>query len=1129
MKLTWLHSSGILKISFFIMLFTGGIFFCSFSQSYRPEISHLSINDGLSQSTVTDIVQDKKGFIWIGTQDGLNKRDSYDFKVYSSLFDDTTTLSNNSIKSIVIDSMENLWIGTQYGLNKYDTKKGKFERFLNVSWNENSIHNNVINHLVIDKGTLWVATDDGLSYTNYLKNSTFKMVTEITPHKISIGHVNQMVMDDNGFLWLATKQGLIVFNSKTFKGFMFNFINKNASNPNVNCINYFDKHIWFGTSTDLWSINTDSINFESSEQSIINVRKGIKNYYGDSSNFENQGAVLSIFKDSHDFIWIGTQMAGIYILDPKRKTLKPYAAGYKQNSEVFRTTSVNKIFEDYSSNIWIGTLESGLYKIGKSSSKQFGLMRSRPGDQNSLSSNRVRGLLEIEGYLWVATARGLNRFNRKNTKCKVFNHNPDSAHTISNNDVKTIDVDHLGNIWIATNYGLNLLDTTTLKFKRFYAGDLNSDSLIYDNKIRSVRAMTDGSIWVGTLGGGITVIDPVSLKVKGRFLNDPEDISSLSNNNVMNIFESTNRTIWVATYGGGLNRLQTNKLDFDRVENGLNTNFSPLLTSINEDQNRSLWIGSYGGGLCKLNTQTMLYKVFKEKDGLSNNVVYAAIPYKNSIWISTNLGLNHFDQKTGVITKYNVNDGLQSNEFNSASYLKSSTGELFFGGVEGLTFFYPDSIKNNLLPPKVTFTNFKIFNKSITPDEIVIDGDPPLKSMISDSSLIMLSHKHNVFTIEFAALDYTSPEDNEYAYQLIGFDPEWVFVGTDQRSVTYTNLIPGQYEFKVKAANSDGIWNEKPISLFIKVIPAIWQRLWFKISVSVLIIIFILLYLYNRINKTKRIQNLLEFEIREKTQEISSQKNLVEKKNEVLIKSQNYLENLNKKKDQMFYILAHNVRSPLTTLLSLMNLFDNNSGVLSRKELFTYSKQIGIDVGDSLQLLDNAFYWSIIQFEELRTSIKPNSIKKLLNKSIERYKRKADLKNIEIVLIDIEDYVLPCDEKLLTIIIQNLISNAIKYSHRNSQITIKLEKSSNELKVVVSDNGVGIDKEKLTDLLDGQNGIISEGTDKEKGTGLGLLVSKELAEKMNYELTFENADSISTRFYLKMPLNTVSSSSITNI
>ncbi len=1063
----------------------------AFGQSYGPEISHISINDGLSQNTVNTILVDEQGFLWMGTNDGLNRYDGHSFKVFTSSSADTASLSNNHIKAISKDTANNLWIATQIGLTKYDLKQGRFVRY-DVG---NSSLQNTINDILIDGKSIWLATGRGLFYADNLDDPSFDLLPYVVNEKAELFQVNQMILDDRGNTWLAAEEGIYRVDKETKIGTKVDFENSNLGS--VACIDFFDHKIWAGIAGGLVTIKVkEKVGKEDQEFEIS--RYQAPNVYIQLSK---------ILKDTGGTVWVGTQSNGIYTLDHSKNILKEFVTKFEDNPHVFSTATISEIYEDKSKNVWIGSLETGVFKV-RQVAKKFGLLRSMNGAKEGLSSNRVRGLVEEGDHLWIATAKGLNRYNRKTLKCEVFEHNYENPNSIISNDVRALDIDKNGNLWIGTNEGLDLYDQTTLTFSRI---PIDESQKGHGEKIRTVKILSDGNVWVGSLRTGIAVIDPTSRQVVKRYLNEANDLVSLSSNNVMNIFESSDNQIWIATYGGGLNKLNADRENFTRIVGKDPGKISKLLTSIHEDPEGYLWVGSYGDGLYRIDPRNFSTRVYTEEDGLSNNVVYAAIPHGNAIWISTNHGLNKFNRLLRNISKYNVIDGLQSNEFNSGSYLKSESGELFFGGVNGLTFFYPDSIKGNELPPQPAFTDFKIFNESVMPGEVIVKGKPPIEEMVSDSGSVSLAHFHNVFTVEFASLDFSSPEDNTYAYQLTGFDKDWIYTDSQQRSITYTNLKPGSYSFQMKAANDDGVWNEQPIVLFIDIAPALWQRWWFRLLVLFTIVSFAATYVYSRVTKNERRRKYLEAEIKKHTKEIYQQ-------NQVLLNSENHLKSVNRKKDQMFYALAHHVRGPLTSLFSLMKYTNSEDKMIPEGDRMKYITQLNEKVGHSLLLLDNTYYWSLMEFEEIDPRSELVNISQLVAECIDRHRVAALSKNISIHLESDQDHYVRCDRNMTSIIIQNLITNAIKYSHMEDSIQVHFKADVTKIKLVVEDTGVGMNAGELQGILNESQSISTVGTQNEKGSGLGLQLSNRMAKKMNFNL-FADCEKSCTKFYLDMPVD----------
>ncbi|WP_420318629.1 ligand-binding sensor domain-containing protein [Ekhidna sp.] len=1070
-------------------------FLSTYGQEYRPNIQHVSARSGLSQNTTTQIIQDKEGFLWIGTQDGLNKFDGYDFKIYRTNENDSTTLTNNYIKTIEIDKYDNIWLGTQIGLTKYNTKTGRFTRFL---MDQDSLLidlRRVVNDLLIDGDRIYIGTESGLLVADDIKKPRFTL----DPIFPGDAHIRAIVKDDRGFIWIGTDDGeLFIYKASDDKFYQINILNQESKQA-IQCMSYFDGNIWIGTTEGVRALKIDNINFNEEKTSIS--LKAIK--YPSPLNYFD---IQSIFQDSKGQLWIGTHMEGVYILDPDKMSFTRMKSNGEESLIAFESITVGEIFEDKDKNIWIGTQETGLFKI-RQSGKKFGLLRSNPG-QSSLTSNRIRGLMKRGQIIWIGTSKGVTLFDRTNMTYQSLQNQLINNSSLSSNDIKAITTDQLNNVWIGTNDGLNRVQMPAFSLNTYYADDTNPDALILENRVRSIASLSDGNIWVGTLGGGVSVIDPKTLASVAHYFHNPKDTTSISSNNVMNIFEDSDKNIWASTYGGGLNRLVKGTTDWEKVKETNEAEFPLLLTTISEDKQGFLWVGTYGNGIIRLDRNDLSYKIFSKKDGLSNNVTYASIPTNQHVWISTNYGINRYDLSSQEFTTYNVNDGLQSNEFNSNSYLLCQSGEIFFGGVNGLTFFYPDSIIDNTSVPDLAFTELEIFNRPVSPNEKVMGGEAPINGLIRDSSKITLSHFHNVFTVGFTALDFISPEDIKYAYRLEGFEEEWIYTNSEVRNATYTNLKPGDYVFQVKASNNDGIWLDKPISLFIRVKPSIWQTWWFRFLVGALISAVIGLLIYRRINKVEIRKKFLESKIQEHTKEISEQ-------NLQLMKSSEHLKNLNRKKDQMFYLLAHNVRAPLTTLKALFNHFrpesrtdDNGFG--------EYLDELNQNVTETIQLLDNTFYWSKLQFEDLYLHQEYFNISDLVDSAVGKYKKELSNKKLTMDINVIAHDIIG-DPKMLTVILLNLIRNAIKYSYPNSQIKINGVEDQNRILLSIEDYGVGLSDEEIKSLFDEDRNINKLGTLEEKGTGLGLLLSYKIAQKLGYLLKVESEPSL-TRFTIEIPL-----------
>lgn len=1043
----------------------------SFGQEYNTNIFNISVKSGLSQNTIMDVVQDDYGFLWVGTQDGLNKYDGYTFKVYKSDPQNSASIPNNFIKCIKKDDDGNLWIGTQTGLAKYFYREDRFQEIVSAT-------KDPINAILIDNNSIFVGTTKGLLKANSLTDPEFNLI-ESSVSNVPVSH---LAMDTFGRLWISKDTGLCMLNQKSNQLYDFPFLN----GTKVRSTAFYRDKFWVASDKGLFSFLPDSATINENNNLMIG---GLTRYQIEDEDYK----AISIFEDHHNNIWVGTVTKGVFrISDNQSKLIESHF-----NSDQLKFSAINKVFEDYTHCLWVGTVEAGLFRINFSN-KNFKLIRTADNNPNGLTSNIVRGLLKIDHRLWIGTARGLNLFDRKTKTNRKFVHDKNDPKSISSNDVKIMDYAVDGSVWVGTDNGLNRLDPSTGTFNRFFAED--SNPIITNNRIRSVKTLSDATLWVGTLGGGISVINSREQKPIRSY---QKSNGGIGDDNVMNVFETKSGDIFATTYGDGLFRLNQ-KIDvFEKVLPA--SNLPDLLTTIHQSEDEMLWIGSYGDGFYQLDPKSLQFKQYTPEDGLSNGVVYAAIPQGNAVWISTNFGLNKYDRATNSFISFNENDGIQSNEFNTNSFYQCYTGELFFGGVNGLTYFYSDSIKYDSEKPRLAFTDLKIFNESVKPGQVVIDGKAPLKEVISDSVQINLSYFHNSFSIEFASLDYSNPEDSKYAYQLAGFDEDWIFTDSKKRDVTYTNLNPGEYSFMMKGSNGDGTWSDQPLYLFITIAPSIWQTGWFKFSISGLGISILVFLVYRRINKVERRKKFLELKIKEHTKEISKQ-------NERLTQSEQHLINENKKKDQVFYILSHNVRSPLTTLVALLQ----NSDQLDKQDFENFVCDSGRQISESLLLLDNAFYWSLIQFDKITIHEETFDVSSLIKKCIEKFEKTSEKNKVKIECDAISKEI-TTDKRMLSLVMQNLLFNSIKFSQSDTEIKVSTLQDNNLLRITMTYRGQGMSKEEINELFDEVTDIHEIKSQNEKGVALGLIVSYKLAKHLNYQLDIENHQNHSI-LKLEMPL-----------
>ncbi|MCL5031372.1 MAG: SpoIIE family protein phosphatase [Bacteroidetes bacterium] len=844
-----LRGKNIKFIHVFFILFLSSLTTKILAQSTDINFEQIFLEQGLSQSIVKSICQDKNGFMYFGTEDGLNRFDGYKFKVLRHNPEDSNSLSYNDITSLLVDSKGIMWIGTfNAGLNRFDQSKKIIKRFQNELGNPNSLSHNNINAILEDNsGNLWIGTDFGLNrlvIDSATKNFSFLHFLNDPKNKTSISNntVYSIYQDKTGNIWIGTQDGLnkIIseqtnYSTPIFVNYKFDSKDKRSISNNIVRAILQDSYgnLWIGTDNGLNKLIKNN-----NSESFINYKNDPNNL---SSISHNQ--IYSLCEDNYHNLWIGTNGGGINIYDKNNNKFIRYIND-PLNRHTLSYNEIRSIFKDKSGIMWIGTYGAGINKVTRGA-RQFYHYMHRPNESNSLSHAIVWAMYEDkEGILWIGThGGGLDRLNRKTNTYNHYRNNPSDLNSLSNNIVRNIIEDNEGFLWIGTHGGgVNKFDRKTGKFKQYRNNPNDPGSLTFD-EVRKIYKDRSGTVWIGTYGRGLEKFDKQTEKFI-HYKNDPNIPNSLSNNFVREIYEDRSGNFWVGTEGGGLNKFDRNKETFSSYRSdpkGKNKINNDYIFSIYEDKLGNLWIGTWGGGLNKFNPQTETFNYFTSKDGLPSDAIYAILADENeNLWLSTNKGLSKFNPQTTAFKNYTASDGLQDNEFNGGSYFKSNSGEMFFGGINGFNSFYPKEIKDNTFLPPVIITSFQKFNNEI-------QFDKP----ISDIKEIELSYQDYVFSFEFTSLDFAAPQKNKYAYKMEGLDKDWIYTNSEKRFASYTTLNPGNYRFRVKATNSDGIWNEKGASINIFITPPYWRTWWFTTLISGLVITFGFIFYKNRLKNIR--------------------------------------------------------------------------------------------------------------------------------------------------------------------------------------------------------------------------------------------------------------------------------------
>ncbi len=802
---------------------------------WNIRFKHLTLEDGLSQSMILDILQDSKGFMWFATQDGLNKYDGYSFHVYRPDPQNPHSLQSNIISALEEDTDGAIWVGTNFtGLDRYDRETDRFISYSNDPTNPRSLSNNFVNAILVDgDGVLWAGTGLGLNRF-HRDTGDFTRYLNIPGDNRSLSHnnINIIYEDKAGTIWIGTNAGLNKFDRQSGT---FTVYRADPSNPESLRNDFIpallEDHsgeFWVGTGFGLHRFNRET------GECVAYLPDASPGSLSDSN-------ITSIAEDHGNILWIGTASGGINTFDRRSEKFSHYRA-QGNNPESISSDTIQTLYVDASGLLWIGTGDAALDRFDREIEK-FRTYSVDPESSDSLSHNFVYSFSEdSEGMIWLGTnGGGLNKFDPYAESFTRYNAEPNNRRALSSNLVQYVYVDGTDTLWIGTNGGgLNRFNREDETFTRFLnrRGDAASLS---NNSVKLIKEDSFGLLWVGTLGGALNVLDRAAGRFT-RYQNNPNQPGSFRGVFIRSICETRDRTLWIGTTANGLNRFNRESKTFTNFPsdpNNPNSLSNNNIMCIYECAAGNLWIGTFGGGLNKFEPAKGAWTHFRQKDGLPNDVVYGLLEDEEGcLWLSTNKGLSKFNPGTGRFKNYTYQDGLQSNEFNGGSYFKSTGGEMYFGGVKGFNRFLPRKVEDNKHVPPIVITDFKVFNQRLG-----IGGDSPLKKHITETRAIHLPYNRNVFSFNFVALDYIIPQKNQYMYMMENFDKDWVRAGSSSRFAGYTNLDPGEYTFHVRGSNNDGVWNETGASIRVVIAPPYWETWWFRLlGLAFLLLLIGLIY-----------------------------------------------------------------------------------------------------------------------------------------------------------------------------------------------------------------------------------------------------------------------------------------------
>ncbi|HEU4554555.1 MAG TPA: two-component regulator propeller domain-containing protein [Chitinophaga sp.] len=1061
----------------------------AFPQTPSYQFTRIDIDQGLSNNQVSCIFKDSKGFMWFGTVSGLNRYDGYTFRIFKHDLRDTTSLPDNFIERITGAPGGLLWIYARDGQHVYDPARNAFRQPQPVlqQW---GIPGAAVNDIVRDTmGRYWFIVPAAGLYC-YTPGKQPALHIQHTKDSASISDNNIAAISGagQGHCWLLHGNGLLEkMDGRTHRVIYRNDYLQRQHKGAVQTYSLLtdrEGDLWIYSTTDpqgVWYFNRATQSFVHYDQNSSPIRL-------------NNNIVRGVVQDNQGRIWIGTDHGGINIINKQRQSIH-YEVNQPENPKSLAQNSITTLYKDNTGIIWVGTYKKGVSYYHENIVK-FPLYQHQPFNAQSLPYDDVNRFVEDDaGNLWIGTnGGGLIYFNRNTNTYTQYRHDPNNPASLSSDVIVSLWIDHRQQLWVGTYFGG--LDCFANGRFAHYRNDPANPASLSNNSVWEIFEDSRQQLWVGTLGAGLNLFNPATQTFRVYRKEQPNAIHS---NYIAALLEDQKGNLWIGTDNG---------VDIKDAATGRFTAYSKTLSNNNviclfEDSRGWIWIGTREG-LNLYDPQQQQSRIFRKEDGLPDNTVLNILEDNDhTLWMSTPNGLSNLSITTAAgktpafhFLNYDAADGLQGKEFNENAALKTRQGELLFGGSNGFNLFYPHTITRNKNVPPLVFTDFQVFNKSMGAGE-KINGRVLLRQDISATQQITLKYKENVFSIGFAALSYFHPEKSRYAYMLEGFNQEWLTTGDGQRKATFTNLDPGDYVFRVKASNNDGVWTQHPLELRIKILPPFWKTPLAFLIYGVLILGALLLARRLMLERER-----LRFRIEQERQQAQR------------------MHELDALKIRFFTNISHEFRTPLSLIITPLEKIIKNTqetGVKGQLELIQRNARRLLNLVN--QLLD----FRKMEVQEIKLHTTEGDIVAFIQELTASFSDLSEKKQVRLNFhTSVGSLVMSYDADKIEKIIFNLLSNAFKFTPEHGHVTVGLQLSDDgrQLIIQVKDTGIGMPLEQQERIFERFFQHEGQGSLLNQGSGIGLSITREFVKLHGGTITVDSAPEMGSCFTIQLPVKT---------